>query len=56
MSPLIEHLRGHGDRVAVLTDTRQLTYRELADVVVDAAQEIGDQRTLVLLETHNARQ
>jgi len=53
MSPLIEHLRGHGDRVAVLTETRQLTYRELADHVVDAAQEIGDQRSLVLLETRN---
>ena len=53
MSPLVDHLRGRGDRVAVLTETQQLTYRELADHVVDAAAEIGDQRSLVLLQTRN---
>ena len=30
MSRLIDHLRGHGDRVAVLTETASLTYRDLA--------------------------
>ncbi len=53
MSPLVDHLRSHGDRVAMLTESQQLTYRELADLVVEAAQEIGGDRTLVLLETHN---
>ena len=37
MNALIEHLRGHGERVAVLTETAQLTYRELADRVAEAA-------------------
>src|SRR5215207_6513013 len=53
MSPLVDHLHRHGERVAVLTATLQLTYRELADRVVDTAQEIGTQRRLVLLETRN---
>ena len=41
VSRLLDHLRGHGERVAVLTDTQQLTYRELADRVADAARELG---------------
>jgi acyl-CoA synthetase (AMP-forming)/AMP-acid ligase II len=53
MSPLVDYLRGHGDRVALLTDTQRMTYRELADHVVEAAHEIGEQRGLVLLETRN---
>ena len=53
MSPLVDHLRSHGDRVAVLTDTQQLTYHELADRVADSAQEMGAERRLVLLETRN---
>ena len=53
MSAIVDHLRGHGERVAVLTDTAQLTYRELADRVVEAAQAIGGTRALVLLETRN---
>jgi acyl-CoA synthetase (AMP-forming)/AMP-acid ligase II len=53
MSPLVDHLDSHGERVAVLTATQQLTYRELADRVVDTAQEIGTQRRLVLIETRN---
>ncbi len=50
---LLDHIRGHGDRVAVLTDTQQLTYRDLADRVADTAQRIGTARRLVLLETRN---
>lgn len=53
MSALIEHLRGHGERVAVLTDTAQLTYRELADTVAETAQALAGPRRLVLLETRN---
>jgi acyl-CoA synthetase (AMP-forming)/AMP-acid ligase II/acyl carrier protein len=53
VSPLVEHLRSHDERLAVLTDTQQLTYRELADRVAEAAQEIGARRRLVLLETRN---
>lgn len=53
MSRLVEHLRGHGDRVAVLTDTAQLTYSELADRVADAALALGGHRRLVLLEARN---
>ena len=53
MNALIEHLRGHGERVAVLTETAQLTYRELADRVAEAARALGSPRRLVLLETRN---
>ncbi|WP_099041721.1 AMP-binding protein [Mycobacterium neglectum] len=53
MSALIAHLRGHGERVAVLTDTTQLTYRELADRVAETAQTLAGPRRLVLLETRN---
>ncbi|MDV3131061.1 AMP-binding protein [Mycobacterium sp. 29Ha] len=53
MRSLIEHLRGHGERVAVLTDAAQLTYVELADRVSEAAQALDGPRRLVLLETRN---
>jgi acyl-CoA synthetase (AMP-forming)/AMP-acid ligase II len=53
VSSLIEHLRGHGERVALLTDTAQLTYRELADRVAEAAQALAGPRRLVLLGTRN---
>ena len=53
MSRLIDHLRSHGDRVAVLTETASLTYRDLAGLVDAAAAELGDTRRLVLLETRN---
>jgi AMP-binding enzyme/Phosphopantetheine attachment site len=53
VSPLVDHLRRQGNRVAVLTETEQLTYRELADRVADSALEMGAQRRLVLLETRN---
>lgn len=53
MRSLIEHLRGHGERVAVLTDAAQLTYLELADRVAEAVQALDGPRRLVLLETRN---
>ncbi len=53
MSRILDHLRGHGERVAVLTDTHQLSYHQLADTVADAAQELDGPRRLVLLETRN---
>jgi len=53
VSSLVEHLRCHGERVAVLTNAAQLTYRELADRVADAAHALDGPRRLVLLETRN---
>ena len=53
MSGLVDHLRHHGDRVAVLTETTTLTYRELADQVATAAARLGATRRLVVLETRN---
>ena len=53
MSRLIDHLRDHDDRIAVLTDATTLTYRDLAGQVADVAAELGDTRRLVLVGTHN---
>lgn len=53
MRSLIEHLQGHGERVAVLTDAAQLSYLELADRVAEAAQALHGPRRLVLIETRN---
>jgi acyl-CoA synthetase (AMP-forming)/AMP-acid ligase II len=53
MSRLVDHLRGHGENLAVLTDTEQLSYHQLADRVADTAQELGGPRGLALLETRN---
>jgi len=50
---LLDHLRRYDDNVAVLTDTQQVTYHELADLVADTARELGGPRRLVLLETRN---
>jgi acyl-CoA synthetase (AMP-forming)/AMP-acid ligase II len=53
MSGLVEHLGGHGELTAVLTETRQLSYSELAELVCDAARELGDRRCLVMVEARN---
>lgn len=53
MSPLVDHLHDHGDRIAVLTGSDQLTYSELADRVATFAAELGQRRQLVLIETRN---
>jgi acyl-CoA synthetase (AMP-forming)/AMP-acid ligase II len=50
---LIEHLRSHGHRVAIITDDREVTYRELADDVASAAGDLGTRRRLVIIETRN---
>jgi acyl-CoA synthetase (AMP-forming)/AMP-acid ligase II len=46
-------LRDFGDNIAVLTESAQLTYAELADRVDASAQEFGPRRRLVLLESRN---
>ncbi len=53
MSQLLDHLRGHGERVAVLTGTHRLSYHQLADTVAEVAQELAGPRRVVLLETRN---
>lgn len=53
MSPLIDHLHRYGDNVAILTESRQVTYAELADRVDAVARDLGPHRRLVLLETGN---
>ena len=53
MSPLVEHLRSHGERVALLTDNAELTYCELADRVTEVAEALDGPRRLALLETRN---
>ncbi|WP_349269247.1 AMP-dependent synthetase [Mycolicibacterium parafortuitum] len=53
MSSLVDHLRDHGDRTAVLTESMQLTYTELAERVAAFAAQLGPRRRLVLLETRN---
>jgi acyl-coenzyme A synthetase/AMP-(fatty) acid ligase len=53
MSRLLDHLRRHGDKMAVLSDTRQLTYHQLADTVADTLRHLDGRRRLVMLETRN---
>jgi acyl-coenzyme A synthetase/AMP-(fatty) acid ligase len=53
MSRILDHLRRHGEHVAVLTETHRLSYHQLAESVADAQQEICGPRRLVLLETRN---
>ena len=53
MSSLVDHLRSHGDRPAVLTVDQQLSYRDLAEMVEDFTHTLGRRRRLVLLETRN---
>ncbi|HEX7827273.1 MAG TPA: AMP-binding protein, partial [Mycobacterium sp.] len=53
MCELVEHLRAHGERIAVITDARQVSYRELAHDVATAAADLGSGRRLVLIETRN---
>jgi acyl-CoA synthetase (AMP-forming)/AMP-acid ligase II len=48
-----ENLAAQGDDIAVLTDGRELTYRQLSDEVAGAAAEFGARRRLVMIETRN---
>lgn len=52
-SALLDALRAHGDRTALITATRQVSYTELAGEVADAVAVMGTGRRLILLETHN---
>lgn len=49
----VRDLRRHGDRPAVLSASRTLTYLELADRVESAARGMGSGRRLVLVEGRN---
>lgn len=53
MSHIVEALRAQGDRIAVFTETRQLSYATLADLVSQSAMTLGTERRLVLLEARN---
>ncbi|PXX12213.1 AMP-binding protein [Mycolicibacterium moriokaense] len=53
MSRILDHLYSHGERAAVMAETTQLSYRQLAESVGDAAREVGGPRRLVLIETRN---
>ncbi|MFG1929577.1 AMP-binding protein [Mycobacterium sp. NPDC048908] len=53
MSRLLDHLRSNGRNIAVLTETQQLSYCQLADAVADSAADLDGPRRLVLLETRN---
>ncbi|KDE97035.1 AMP-dependent synthetase [Mycolicibacterium aromaticivorans JS19b1 = JCM 16368] len=53
MSGLIDILAGHGGRLAVATETEELSYAVLADRVAAASALFGDVRRLVLVETRN---
>ena len=48
-----DHLAAHGDDLAVVTDDRELTYRQLCDEVAGVAAEFGTRRRLVMIETRN---
>ncbi|MCH9728879.1 MAG: AMP-binding protein [Actinomycetia bacterium] len=50
---LVDHLRRQGDHVAVLTESEQLSYLELAERVEAVVHALGQRRLLILLETHN---
>lgn len=50
---LVEHLRGHGERLAVAGVGEQLSYRELADRIDSVGVDFGPTRRLILLETRN---
>ena len=51
--PRVLDLRAHGGRTAIITDSEQLTYADLADRVDDAAAKLGATRRLVLVEGSN---
>lgn len=53
MRRLVDHLRDHGERIAVVTETEQLSYLRLAERVQDVTDRFGARRRLVLLETRN---
>ncbi|MDF3341615.1 AMP-binding protein [Mycolicibacterium septicum] len=53
MNHIVAALRAHGDRMAVVTETQQVGYSTLADLVSQASAALGPERRLVLLEARN---
>lgn len=53
MRHIVEALAAHGDRIAVVTETQQVDYATLADLVSQASAALGRERRLVLLEARN---
>ncbi|WP_454789484.1 AMP-binding protein [Mycolicibacterium lutetiense] len=53
MNRIVEALRAHGDRIAVVTETQQVSYSTLADLVSQTVAALGPDPSLVLLEAHN---
>ncbi|MFV8176044.1 non-ribosomal peptide synthetase [Mycolicibacterium peregrinum] len=53
MSNVLEALRAHGERIAVVTENEKVTYRELAGMASETAAQLGPGRRLVLLESRN---
>ncbi|MET9395353.1 AMP-binding protein [Streptomyces sp. NPDC006624] len=51
--PFARHLASHGDRVAMITPSGQVTYRALAERVAATAERLGPARRLVLLAGAN---
>lgn len=51
--PFAADLASYGDRPAIFTDTRTLSYRELAERVDDLAARLGAERRLVALAAAN---
>jgi hypothetical protein len=52
--PFAGGLWQHGDRLAVVTpDGAELTYRQLAERVSEAAERLGPERRLIHLTTSN---
>lgn len=48
-----DHLAAHGDRLALVTADRSLSYRDLDELVSAAAERLGTTRRLVLLAADN---
>jgi acyl-CoA synthetase (AMP-forming)/AMP-acid ligase II len=51
--PFADVLRGHGDRVALVTDAGTITYDDLANRVDEARERLGPRRRLILLAARN---
>jgi acyl-CoA synthetase (AMP-forming)/AMP-acid ligase II len=51
--PFVRLLATHGDRLAVVTDDVEVSYRELAARVGEVAARLGNERRLVLIAGAN---
>ena len=48
------HLAGHGDRVALVTESATISYRDLAERVGAAAERLGPRRLVLLAAANTA--